>query len=692
MKKYHLKNMDCPNCAANLEANLKKLEDVQVVQINFNTSTLQIDTNDLNFVKQKIRQIEPNVEVLEYAPSEDSFDVKKELIFLVSMSILFLLSLWLKANHLFSLEWMEPLVFILLYVVSGWQVLVLAGRNIRRGIIFDENFLMVIATIGAILIQEYPEAVGVMLFYRIGEFFQDLSVNRSRRSIQSLLDIRPDYAHRKRNGALETISPEMVKIDDLILVKPGERIPLDGIIVAGDSQVDTSTLTGESVPEVVGIDDEVYAGTINQTGTLTVRVTKEFGESSAAKILDLVENATNRKAKTEKFITKFARYYTPVVVFGALGVALIPPLLINGESFAEWIYRALVLLVISCPCALVISIPLGYFGGVGGASRRGILVKGSNFLDVLAKVKTVVFDKTGTLTKGVFEVTKVVPHNDFTAEEMLKWCAYVESQSNHPIAKSILEAYGQEVDQDQIVNYRETAGQGVMAIIDGREVMAGNEHLMHSNFPNFSHSTREHSESGLTTVHVAVDQVYAGYLLIDDQLKDDASRLIQQLKRVGVEHVIMLTGDHRVVAKRIAENVGIDSFHAELLPEDKLHHLESIQAAAHKSKVAFVGDGVNDAPVIARADVGIAMGGLGSDAAIETADVVIMNDEPSKMVEAIQMGKRTRQIVWQNIMMALGIKGLFIALGVVGLTTMWGAVFADVGVALLAVFNAIRIK
>lgn len=581
----------------------------------------------------------------------------------------------------------EYAVLIPAYLISGWSVLTTAGRNILRGRIFDENFLMTIATLGAIAIHELPEAVAVMLFFQIGELFQDYSVGRSRRSIKSLLEVRPDTANLKADGDIREVSPDSVSVGDVIVVRPGEKVPLDGKIIEGKSQVDTSALTGESVPRTVQTGEAVLAGMINQSGGLTVRVTKLFGESSISKILELVENASSKKAKTEKFITRFARYYTPVVVVLSLAVAILPPLLIAGATQAEWAYRALVLLVISCPCGLVISIPLGYFGGVGGAAKRGILVKGSTFLDALTQVKTVVFDKTGTLTQGNFRVTEVISQNGLSQEQLLELAAQVESQSTHPVAQSIRQAYGQPVDGSGVQDYEEISGYGIRANVNGRAVLAGNDRLLHREDIPHDVCTVEG-----TVAHLGVDGEYSGRIIIADELKPDAVEAIRVLHGQGIE-TAMLTGDSQSVADRIAQALGLDQYRAELLPEDKVTALEEFlrRASQTQSKVAFVGDGINDAPVIARADVGIAMGGLGSDAAIETADVVIMTDAPSKVAEAIAIAHRTRRIVWQNIFFALAVKAVFIVLGALGIATLWTAVFADVGVALLAILNAGRI-
>jgi Zn2+/Cd2+-exporting ATPase len=625
------------------------------------------------------------------------FSLQREGILVAVVVALFVLSsVFEEALHNTPYSIGEYLVFIPAYLLSGWTVLTTAGRNILRGQVFDENFLMTIATVGAIAIHKLPEAVGVMLFFKIGELFQELAVSRSRRSISSLLEIRPDTANLKTdNGIIQPVSPETVKVGDTIMIKPGEKVPLDGKIIDGESQVDTSALTGESVPRTVRVGEPVLAGTINQTGLLTVTVTKLFGESSIARILDLVENASAKKAETEKFITKFARIYTPIVVIVSLLVALIPPLVIPGATRAEWVYRALILLVISCPCGLVISIPLGYFGGIGGAAKRGILVKGSTFLDTLAGVKAIAFDKTGTLTKGVFKVTEIVPHNGFKQDELLRIAALAEANSNHPIAKSIRTAYDslserlrqRHIDESTISNYTEIAGHGIQATIEGKSVLVGNDRLMHRE--NITHDTCDVEG---TVVHLAIDKMYAGYMIIADEIREDAVRAIRNLKAAGVEKIMMLTGDSQAVAQRIAKTLGVDTFAAELLPEDKVTAIEQLLTEfAKKGKVAFVGDGINDAPVIARADVGIAMGGLGSDAAIETADVVLMTDAPSKVAAAIQVGKKTHSIVLQNIIFALVIKAIFIGLGLMGVATMWEAVFADVGVALAAIFNATRV-
>ena len=631
----------------------------------------------------------------DHSHEHGEFNLRRELIPLGIAIVLFLIGLiFNQPLHDTPGAIAEYAVLIPAYLISGWSVLTSAGRNILRGKIFDENFLMTIATLGAIAIHELPEAVAVMLFFQIGEMFQGFAVGRSRRSIKALLEVRPDTANLVIDGVVREVNPEKVEVGDTIIIKPGEKIPLDGEILSGNSQVDTSALTGESVPRTVREGETILAGAINQTGSLTVRVTKLFAESSIAKILDLVENASSKKAPTEKFITRFARYYTPIVVFLSLAIAILPPLLIPGATSEQWVYRALVLLVISCPCGLVISIPLGYFGGVGGAAKRGILVKGSTFLDALTDVKTVIFDKTGTLTEGVFQVTQVSPYNGYSESEILTMAAIAESQSNHPVARSIVEAYDDRIaasditiaDSD-VTDYEEIPGHGISAKVREMSVLAGNDRLLHRE--NIEHDTC--NVEG-TVVHLAIDRKYAGYILISDRIKSDAREAIARLKKAGVNETVMLTGDNRVVAQSVANQLGLDTYKAELLPENKVEAIEQyLLKSDKKSKVAFVGDGINDAPVIARADVGMAMGALGSDAAIETADVVLMDDAPSKVAEAINIARKTHTIVWQNIILAMAVKALFILLGAIGVATLWEAVFADVGVALLAIFNATRV-
>ncbi|NOY96674.1 MAG: cadmium-translocating P-type ATPase [Chlorobi bacterium] len=690
MKKYQLKNLSCASCAAKIEGGLAKLDEVKFVNVSFATSSLTIDTDNLEVVKSKIKEIEAEVEIEDdnkkatIVSTSELAENKWTIIKAASAILLLLIGLIFEDElHNTPFQYAEYLVFVTAYLLVGWKVLTLAIKNIVRGQVFNEHFLMAIATLGAFAIHEMPEAVAVMLFYVVGELFQDIAVHRSRKSIRSLLEIKPDYANLKINGDIKRTSPEDIRIGDVIIVKAGEKIPLDGLVTDGNSFVDTSALTGESVPRKVKINDEVLAGTINQSGLLTVKVTRLFGESSITKILEMVENATSKKAKTEKFITTFAKYYTPVVVFGALLLAVLPPLLISGATFSDWIYRALVVLVISCPCALVISIPLGYFGGIGGASRRGILVKGSNFLDALTQISTVVFDKTGTLTKGEFKVSGIFPSNGFNKETILEYAACAEYNSNHPIAKSILESYNRETDNSRIKKVEEISGYGVRAYIDNKEIFVGNDKLLHRE--NIEH---DKCEVGGTVVHVVIDKKYAGYMVISDNLKDDAIYAIERLNKKGI-NTVMLTGDNKYAAEVFAKKLGIKEYYAELLPENKVEHIEKL--LDKNGKVAFVGDGINDAPVLARADVGIAMGAFGSDAAIETADVVLMTDSPSKVADAIDVANRTRKIVWQNIIFALGVKMAFIALGIFGVATMWEAVFGDMGVALIAILNATRV-
>ena len=623
----------------------------------------------------------------------EEFDLKRELVTLVPGCIIYVSALLIGFP-----SWWKFILYLASYIIIGRNVIWTALKNMLRGRFFDEFFLMTVATIGAFAIKEYPEAVAVMLFFKVGELFQDIALNRSRRSIKSLMEIRPDYANLQVDGEVSKVDPNMVSIGDAILVKPGERVPLDGIVKEGSSMVDTSALTGESVPRNVKAGDEILSGMINKNGLLTVRVTKKFGESTVSRILDLVEHASEKKAPTEKFITKFAKYYTPAVVSGAVAMAVVPVILYNipaftqmfahQETFAEWIYKALIFLVISCPCALVISIPLGFFGGIGAASRQGVLVKGANFLEGLNNLHTVVWDKTGTLTKGVFRVTSVIPRNGFSRGEVLQWAAQAESHSTHPIAQSIREAFGATINKSDIEVYEEISGHGVKATVRGTEVLAGNDKLLHRE--EIEHDTC--SVKG-TVVHVAVGGAYAGYLIISDEVKPDARMAVQRLKNLGVKNQIMLTGDSRKVAKSVAEDLGLDDFFAELLPQEKVTAVEAlmVQKADGSGLTAFVGDGINDAPVIIRSDIGIAMGALGSDAAIDAADIVLMSDEPSRIPVAVNVAQKTRRIVWQNIIFALGIKGMFLALGAFGIATMWEAVFADVGVALLAIINATRV-
>lgn len=606
---------------------------------------------------------------------------KKQIARFAAGAMLYLMGIIAEFSH-----WAEFSIFFMSYILIGGEVVLRAIKNIMRGQVFDENFLMSAATMGAFAIKEFPEGVAVMLFYQIGEFLQDMAVNRSRRSIKSLMNIRPDYANLKIDGEIRRVSPEDVKPADIIIVKPGERIPLDGRITSGKSIVDMSALTGESVPREVEEGNSVFAGFINMNGILEIEVTRNFAQSSVARILDLVQSATERKTPTEKFITSFARYYTPVVVITALLLSVVPPLVLPGEEFSRWLYRSLIFLVVSCPCALVISIPLGFFGGIGGASKNGILVKGSSFLEALDKVDTFVFDKTGTLTKGVFKVTDVSACIGFTRDELLEYAAYAESCSNHPIASSILSLYNKEIYKNEIKSYNEIPGHGIKAEIRNRVILAGNARLMRMEGIPF-----EEVDALGTVVHIAVDGNYAGFIVISDEVKEDSAATIKSLRKIGAEKLVMLTGDSKAAGMKVGKLLGFDEVYAELLPEQKVEKLEQLyKQKLVKSKIAFVGDGINDAPVLARADVGIAMGGLGSDAAIEAADIVIMTDEPLKLVSAIMIARRTRVVIWQNIIFALSIKAMILLLGALGYATMWLAVFADVGVALLAVLNSMR--
>ena len=607
--------------------------------------------------------------------------MKKKAIKIIIALILYLLAIIIK----FENELINDIIFIVSYIIVGFEILKKAIRNICRGKVFDENFLMAVATLGAFGIGEYPEAVAVMLFYQIGELFQSYAVDKSRKSISSLMDIRPDYANIDKNGKLEKVNPEEVKIGEIIVVKPGEKIPLDGKVVEGKSTLDTKALTGESLPKEVEEGEDVLSGCININGVIKIKVTKEYGESTVSKILDLVENASNKKSKSENFITKFAKYYTPIVVIVAVILAIVPPLIIKGATFSEWVYRALSFLVVSCPCALVISIPLSFFGGIGGASKIGILIKGSNYLEALSNTEIAVFDKTGTLTKGVFEVQKI--HGEgISEEELLKIAAYAENYSNHPISKSIKEAYKKEIDEKKITDSQELSGLGIKARIEDKEVLVGNEKLMKENKIEYTKC----NEIG-TILYIAINQKFSGYILISDKIKEDAKKTIEELKKNNIKQTVMLTGDKKEVGEYVAKEIGIDKVYTELLPDGKVEKVEELlKTKTEKGKLAFVGDGINDAPVLTLADIGIAMGGLGSDSAIEAADIVIMTDEPSKIISAIKLSKKTMRIVKENIVFAISIKILVLILTAFGLSTMWEAVFADVGVSIIAIINSLR--
>ena len=678
-KVYLLKGLDCPNCSAKIEKEVGELGGVASSTVNLMNQTLTVQagtsvaTSLLDTVTTIVHSHEPDVEVSEKqleatAPVKKdekaavyNNEDKKRTIRLAVGAVVYAIGMALTVFA--KLPTLAELAFLIVaYVILGWDVVWQAVKNITRGQVFDEHFLMSVSTIGAFAIGEYPEAVAVMLFYQV------------------------DSATVKRNGVLQVVSPESVAVGEIIVVKPGEKIPLDGIVVDGESMLDTKALTGESVPRSIRKGDEALSGCINQSGLLTLKVTKSFGESTVSKITDLVENASARKAPTENFITTFARYYTPVVVGMAAVLAIIPPLVLGG-GWSEWLRRGFVFLIVSCPCALVISIPLTFFGGIGAASKRGVLVKGSNYLEALNKVSVVVFDKTGTLTKGVFEVANIIPAAGYQKEQVLEYAAQAESYSNHPIAKSILATYGKPIDQKQFSGFEEISGHGISVMVQGKKVLAGNSKLMESEKIAYAAC-----DAAGTKFYVAADGSYVGCILIADEVKPDSKCAIAELKKIGVEKTVMLTGDDERIGKSVADELGLDAYYAQLLPDQKVEKLEMLDKQKRQgSKLAFVGDGINDAPVLARADVGIAMGGLGSDAAIEAADVVLMTDEPSKLVEAIDVAKATKRIVMQNIVIALGIKSVFLVLGALGMAGMWEAVFGDVGVTIIAVLNAMRI-
>ncbi|ANF97142.1 heavy metal translocating P-type ATPase [Paenibacillus bovis] len=701
-----LDGLHCANCAMKIENNVQKIQGVSACSVNFVSKTLMLETANgyekavVDEATRTVNRIEPQVTVRLKQPAaisdmaqqttsdsetEQKPGLSRRQIMITRLVVgagLTAAGLWVPLPG-----WAEFTIFLVAYLIAGADIVWQAVRNILRGQVFDEYFLMSVATIGAFAVQQYPEGVAVMLFYQVGEMFQGMAVDRSRRSITALMDIRPDYANIQTEDGTIQVSPEAVQIGDHMIIKPGEKVPLDGIVIEGSSMLDTSALTGESVPREVAPGKEVLGGCINKNGLLTVKVTRMFSESSVAKILELVENASSKKAPTEKFITRFARYYTPEVVIIAAMLAVVPPLLISGATFSDWIYRALIFLVISCPCALVVSIPLGFFGGIGAASKAGILIKGSNYLEALNDVRYVVFDKTGTLTHGTFAVTAIYPANGYSENQLLELAAYAELHSNHPIAESIRTAYQGKINTNRVGHYDEIAGHGIQAELDGQQILAGNARLME----------REHihyiePQAPGTVIHLACEGQYAGSIVIADTIKTDAAAAIQQLKQQGIRRTIMLTGDSWTVGEAVGRQLGIDEVHAELLPQHKVEEIEKLeQQRGKREKTIFVGDGINDTPVLARADIGVAMGGLGSDAAIEAADIVIMTDEPSKLATAVRIARRTRRIVWQNIVFALGVKAVFLILGTFGIATMWEAVFSDVGVTLLAVLNATRV-
>ena len=728
--KLVLDGLNCANCANKIESKVNKISGVKEATVNFSTSVLTVEIHEeklkdeiVKEIKSIVKKLEPHVSVQEKIYGKKininqevckssccstshsshnenshshehghSHEIKennegivgyvKDNLMLIVGTIIYIIALIYKGNE----NLLSVLLFVASYLVIGWEVIWTAIKNISRGEIFDENFLMSIATLGAFFIGEYPEAVAVMLFYQVGEMFQGYAVSKSRKSISSLMNIRANYANVLRNGEEVKVDPQNVAINEIIIVKPGERVPLDGVVLDGRSFIDTSALTGESVPREITVGEEILSGAINNNGVLKVKVNKEFGESTVSRILELVENASNKKAPTEKFITKFSKVYTPIVVVISILVAVIPPLVISGEAFSVWIYRALSILVVSCPCALVVSIPLGFFSGIGAASKKGILVKGGNYLEALKDSEIIVFDKTGTLTKGVFNVTEINPKN-ITKEELLEITAMGESHSNHPIAISIAKAYGKEINKEEIKDYKEISGHGIEVIIKGNDVLLGNVKLMKTNNIDF-----DDVDSIGTIVHVAINGEYKGNIVISDEIKENVDVALRELKNVGIKKTVMLTGDNKAVAEKVAKSIGIDEVYSELLPGDKVSKVEEIlDKSNEKGKVLFVGDGINDAPVLARADIGVAMGGIGSDAAIEAADVVLMKDKVEAISEAIIVARRTNKILWQNIIFSLGVKVVVMILVVLGLTNMWAAVFADVGVTLIAVLNSMRI-
>lgn len=704
-KELILNGLNCAHCAQVINEKVSKLEGIEECNLNFINKKLTVNINESKNEEEIISTIiniidstEPGLDIKIISDSEDNkedhdhghdhshnHDVsKKDLIKLIIGSIVYIFGIYQIFTGIESK--FADLLFIVAYIVVGGEVLTKAVKNIFRGQVFDENFLMTIATIGALAIGELPEAVGVMLFYQIGEFLQGVAVGKSRKSISELMDIRPDYANLKTGSEISVVSPKEVSIGEVIVIKPGEKVPLDGIVVEGNSMLDTSALTGESVLKEISVGDEVLSGFINKNALLSVKVTKGFGESTVSKILELVENANNKKSKTENFITKFSKYYTPVVVIAALLIAVVPPIVIPGALFSDWLYRGLIFLVVSCPCALVLSIPLSFFSGIGFASKNGVLIKGSNYLEALRDVDTVVFDKTGTLTKGVFGVTKVNPVG-ISEEQLIEYAAIAEVNSNHPIAQSIIKHYNKKIDLDKIEKYEEIAAHGIKVLYNGDFILAGNEKLMKQENVLF-----DRAEEIGTVIYISVNKTYRGHIVISDEIKPDSKEAIKSLRSIGIKKVVMLTGDNEKVANSVAKELGIDKVYSNLLPNEKVDKIEELyKGRTEKEKIAFVGDGINDAPVLARVDVGIAMGGLGSDAAIEAADVVLMTDEPKMISKAMDIANKVNKIVWQNISFALGVKIIVMILGAGGVATMWEAIFADVGVALIAVLNSMRV-
>ncbi|HSH35057.1 heavy metal translocating P-type ATPase [Schnuerera sp.] len=695
MKEFilELEGLNCASCASKIEKLTNEIQGVDNATLDFITKKLKVNIVEeerrkgiVKEIKDIVKRLEPDVKIIEedhehqHNHVHDHGDISKGDIFKIIISgILFVIPWLLKLDGLPRLT-----IYLVAYIVIGSEIIVRAVKNLIAGQPFDENFLMTVATLGAFAIGEYPEGVAVMLFYQVGEFFQGRAVNHSRKSISSLVDIRPDYANLEKDENIVVVTPKEVHIGDYIIIKPGEKIPLDGVVVRGKTSVDTSNITGESVPRTINPGDMVLSGFVNNEGLLKVEVKKEFQDSTVSKILDLVENASSKKAPTENFITKFARYYTPVVVFTALAIGLIPPIFF-GYNLSDWAYRAFVFLVISCPCALVISIPLGFFGGIGAASKVGVLIKGGNYLEGLNEVDTIVFDKTGTITKGTFKVTEVNSYKGTMDDEIIELAALGECYSNHPIGKSIIEAYGKEIDKTRVSNYKEIAGKGIQAEIDDNKVLIGNKKLLEDNNIKI-----EEKESIGTIVYVAKNGEQIGTIVVSDELKQNIADDMKKIKSKGIKETIMLSGDKEETARKVGEAVGIDKVYGGLLPQDKVKIFEEILKET-KGKVAFVGDGVNDAPVLARADIGIAMGALGSDAAIEASDIVIMTDEIGKVATGIDIAKNTKRIVTQNIIFALGVKLIVLGLGAFGVATMWEAVFADVGVSIIAILNSIRV-
>lgn len=689
-KELYLEGLGCAACAQKIETRVKNLDGVVYANLNFSVGILSIKADKGNMqdiikeVIKIVKSIEPNTNVILEKQKKHIHKTNKGVNH-KKMIILFIGVLFFVFGTIFEENSYTIILFLISYIVITKEILYASFKNILKGEVFDENFLMSIATITAFILGFYEEAIMVGLLYQIGEYLQHRAVNSSRKNIEKLMDIRPDYANLKIKDGIKKVNPSDVNVGDIIVVKSGEKIPLDGEIISGSSTIDASAITGEFIPQDVIEGDKAVSGCVNIEGLISIKVTKVYKESTAAKILDLVQNAASKKAKTEKFITKFARYYTPTVVFLALAIAVIPPLVIEGASFSVWIYRAATFLVVSCPCALIISIPLGYFAGLGACSKKGILVKGSNYLEALNKVDSVIFDKTGTLTNGNLKVSSIKAESSFTKDEILKCAAMAESFSNHPISKSIVAEYKKAIDSNQIKNYKEYPGKGITVTINNKSISVGNSKLMKETGINYG----ELNTDG-TVVYIAIDNIYAGYIIIKDEIKEDSGSAIKQLKNKWISKVIMLTGDRKLNALNTAKTLNIDEVHYELMPHEKLDIIDEIIKNSSEG-VAFVGDGINDAPALARADIGIAMGGIGSDAAIEAADIVIMDDKPSRIVHAFKLAARTRKIVLENIVLALGIKFAVLLLAVIGYASMWLAVFADVGVALLAVLNSIRI-